>query len=105
MADNHGHKIAFSSASRRKGKGEIHMSSITVKDGTRIYYKDWGKGPVVTLSHGWPLSSDAWDGQMLFLTPKAFPAVPHDRPGTGPSTHPSSTNPITPYPTYIPTLP
>ena len=39
------------------------MSTITVKDGTTIYYKDWGKGPVVTFSHGWPLSSDAWDGQ------------------------------------------
>jgi pimeloyl-ACP methyl ester carboxylesterase len=37
------------------------MSTITVKDGTTIYYKDWGKGPVVTFSHGWPLSSDAWD--------------------------------------------
>ena len=43
------------------------MSTITTKDGTLIYYKDWGKGPVVTFSHGWPLSSDAWDGQMLFL--------------------------------------
>jgi len=38
------------------------MSTITVKDGTTIYYKDWGKGPVVTFSHGWPLNSDAWDG-------------------------------------------
>ena len=43
------------------------MSTITVKDGTTIYYKDWGEGPVVTFSHGWPLNSDAWDGQMLFL--------------------------------------
>ena len=53
------------------------MSTITVKDGTTIYYKDWGKGPVVTLSHGWPLSSDAWDGQMLFLAQHGFRVVAH----------------------------
>src|SRR5262249_35844375 len=47
--------------------GKIPMSTITTRDGTQIYYKDWGKGPVVTFSHGWPLSSDAWDGQLLFL--------------------------------------
>ena len=51
------------------------MSTITVKDGTTIYYKDWGKGPVVTFSHGWPLSSDAWDGQMLFLAENGFRVV------------------------------
>ena len=56
------------------------MSTITVKDGTPIYYKDWGKGPVVTLSHGWPLSSDAWDGQMLFLARNGFRLVAHDAP-------------------------
>ena len=44
------------------------MSTITTKDGTEIYYKDWGEGPVVTSSHGWPLNADAWDGQMLFLS-------------------------------------
>ncbi len=47
--------------------GKQAMSTITTKDGTEIYYKDWGTGPVVTFSHGWPLNSDAWDGQMLFL--------------------------------------
>jgi len=59
------------------------MSTITVKDGTTIYYKDWGKGPVVTFSHGWPLSSDAWDGQMLFLAENGFRVVAHDRRGHG----------------------
>jgi pimeloyl-ACP methyl ester carboxylesterase len=49
------------------------MSTITVKDGTTIYYKDWGKGPVVTFSHGWPLCSDAWDGQMHFFGRERFP--------------------------------
>ena len=59
------------------------MSTITVKDGTTIYYKDWGKGPVVTFSHGWPLSSDMWDGQMLFLAQHGFRCVAHDRRGHG----------------------
>jgi non-heme chloroperoxidase len=68
------------------------MSSITVKDGTRIYYKDWGKGPVVTFSHGWPLSSDAWDGQLLFFAQHGFRAVAHDRRGHGRSSQPSSGN-------------
>ena len=52
------------------------MSSITTKDGTQIYYKDWGKGSIVTFSHGWPLSADAWDGQMLFLAQHGSCAAP-----------------------------
>src|SRR5690348_7653565 len=59
------------------------MSTITVKDGTTIYYKDWGKGPVVTFSHGWPLNADAWDGQMLFLAQNGYRVVAHDRRGHG----------------------
>lgn len=59
------------------------MSTITVKDGTTIYYKDWGKGPVVTFSHGWPLSSDAWDSQLLFLAQNGFRVIAHDRRGHG----------------------
>ena len=65
---------------------------ITTKDGTEIYYKDWGKGPVVTFSHGWPLSSDAWDGQMLFLVHNGFRVVAHDRRGHGRSSQASSGN-------------
>src|SRR4030095_12782832 len=68
------------------------MSTITVKDGTTIYYKDWGKGPVVMFSHGWPLSSDAWDGQLLFLVQKGFRVVAHDRRGHGRSSQASSGN-------------
>src|SRR5215471_1011219 len=61
--------------------GGTRMSTITVKDGTTIYYKDWGMGPVITFSHGWPLNSDMWDGQMLFLAQKGFRVVAHDRRG------------------------
>jgi non-heme chloroperoxidase len=68
------------------------MSTIKVKDGTTIYYKDWGTGPVVTFSHGWPLSSDAWDGQMLFLVQNGFRVVAHDRRGHGRSSQASSGN-------------
>jgi non-heme chloroperoxidase len=70
----------------------MKKTTITTKDGTEIYYKDWGKGPVVTFSHGWPLSSDAWDGQMLFLSQKGFRVVAHDRRGHGRSSQASSGN-------------
>ena len=69
-----------------------NSSTITTKDGTEIYYKDWGKGPVVTFSHGWPLNSDAWDGQMLFLAQNGFRVVAHDRRGHGRSSQASSGN-------------
>ena len=67
-------------------------STIITKDGTEIYYKDWGKGPVVTFSHGWPLTADAWDGQMLFLVQNGFRVVAHDRRGHGRSSQASSGN-------------
>src|SRR5689334_3786305 len=73
------------------------MSTITTKDGTEIYYKDWGKGPAVTFSHGWPLNSDAWDGQMYFLVQNGFRVVAHDRRGHGRSSQPSSGNDMNGY--------
>ena len=68
------------------------MSTITTKDGTTIFYKDWGNGPVVTFSHGWPLNSDMWDGQMLFLAQQGFRVVAHDRRGHGRSSQAWSGN-------------
>jgi non-heme chloroperoxidase len=73
------------------------MSFITTKDGTQIYYKDWGKGPVVTFSHGWPLNADAWDGQMLFLAQHGFRVVAHDRRGHGRSSQASERNDMNGY--------
>ena len=73
------------------------MSTITSKDGTEIYYKEWGEGPVVTFSHGWPLSSDAWDGQMLFLAQNGYRVVAHDRRGHGRSSQASSGNDMNGY--------
>ena len=70
----------------------MSSSTTTTKDGTEIYYKDWGEGPVVTFSHGWPLSSDAWDGQMLFLVHNGFRVVAHDRRGHGRSSQASLGN-------------
>src|SRR5262250_3808649 len=73
------------------------MATITAKDGTTIYYKDWGKGPAVTFSHGWPLSSDMWDGQLLFLAQNGYRVIAHDRRGHGRSDQPSSGNDMDTY--------
>ena len=72
-------------------------NTITTKDGTQIYYKDWGDGPVVTFSHGWPLNADAWDGQMHFLARNGFRVIAHDRRGHGRSTQSSSNNDMNGY--------
>lgn len=64
------------------------MSMMTTKDGTQIYYKDWGAGPPIVFSHGWPLSSDSWEAQMLFLASNGYRCIAHDRRGHGRSSQP-----------------
>jgi len=59
------------------------MPTITTKDGTQIYYKDWGTGQPVVFSHGWPLSADAWEDQMIFLAARGYRCIAHDRRGHG----------------------
>lgn len=64
------------------------MPTITTRDGTEIYYKDWGTGTPVVFSHGWPLSADSWEAQMLFLASNGYRCIAHDRRGHGRSSQP-----------------
>ncbi|MFV2123287.1 alpha/beta fold hydrolase [Micromonospora sp. LOL_013] len=59
------------------------MGYLTTQDGSQLYYKDWGSGPAIVFSHGWPLTADAWDGQLLFLAQQGFRVIAHDRRGHG----------------------
>jgi non-heme chloroperoxidase len=73
------------------------MPTITTKDGTELYYKDWGAGQPVTFSHGWPLSSDAWEAQMFFLASNGYRVIAHDRRGHGRSSQPWQGNDMDTY--------
>ncbi|HUQ91240.1 MAG TPA: alpha/beta hydrolase [Bryobacteraceae bacterium] len=71
--------------------------TITTKDGTQIYYKDWGAGQPVVFSHGWPLSADAWEDQMVFLAAHGYRCIAHDRRGHGRSSQPFAGNEMDTY--------
>jgi non-heme chloroperoxidase len=73
------------------------MATITTKDGTTIYYKDWGTGQPITFSHGWPLDADAWDAQMLFFGEQGYRVIAHDRRGNGRSSQPWTGNDMDTY--------
>jgi non-heme chloroperoxidase len=80
------------------------MGFITTTDGTSIFYKDWGSGPPVLFSHGWPLSADAWDAQMMFLGERGYRVIAHDRRGHGRSGQPWNGNDMDTYADDLATL-
>ncbi len=88
---------ASTTGSHSMNRRRNHAGSITTQDGARIHYKDWGAGQPVVFSHGWPLSADAWESQMLFLGSRGYRCIAHDRRGHGRSSQPWNGNEMDTY--------
>ncbi|MET0556206.1 MAG: alpha/beta hydrolase [Vicinamibacteria bacterium] len=89
--------IAAAADAPKAPAGPAPGSTVTTKDGTQIYYKDWGTGQPVVFSHGWPLTGDAWEAQMFFLASNGYRCIAHDRRGHGRSSQPWNGNEMDTY--------
>src|SRR5258705_7948249 len=88
---------AANAAHPNQGEHQMSSSTFTTKDGTQIYYKDWGSGQPIVFHHGWPLSSDDWDAQMLFFLAQGYRVIAHDRRGHGRSSQTATGNEMDTY--------